>query len=347
MSLPKQVRQTIDEAKRIEEELRRQRETPAEAPPPAEAQPMAEAQPPEETPAPPAASSEPIEVSAPPPPEPPATPTVPKSDYDQLAHQYRTLQGIHRSLVQARTELEQRVVALTRELEAVKQQQSTPPPQTQSLTKEEIEEYGPDLIGVIERKAQEVAAPLHAQVRLLTERNQFLENSLRSVSQVQATSAEEAFVSGLARLVPDWETTNYDPNFLAWLDLPNPFSVNESRKQTLDRAVAHGDFRIAASFFTAFKAESGNLQPSSSAPAAQPTPTRQPVQVPPLESQAAPAQRSAPDQTAQARGKIWTQQEVGRFYQDVTNGKYRLNPQEKQRIEREIFTAQKENRIAA
>jgi len=275
---------------------------------------------------------------------------VPKSQFDELVHQYRTLQGIHRSQMQARGEMEQRIATLTQQVQTLtarSQQPSSPPPQkSTALTPEEIEEYGEDLIGVIEKKAREVAAPLQTQLdstvaayRQLQERNQYLESHLQGVTQAQNEGREEAFFSKLPALVPDWETLNYDAGFLAWLNQPNPFHAGETRKQGLDLAVQNFNPEAAAVFFTAYKAEN---------PTVPVTPKNQPVSVPSLESQAQPAQRSTPDVVRPTpQGRVWTQGEITKFYRDVTDGKYRTNPNEKQRIEREIFTAQRENRIAA
>lgn len=78
-----------------------------------------------------------------------------------------------------------------------------------------------------------------------------------------------------------------------------------------------------------------SAQPSAPAPA----------QRPDISAQAQPTSRAAPDIAPVNSGKQWTQQGISEFYADVTRG--RVTPADKARIEREIFAAQKDNRIAA
>lgn len=334
MALPKQVRQQIAESKRIEGELRAAAETPPADPaqPPAEA-PVAQ-QPAEPAPAAPVAAAKP----------------VPDARYEELLQQHRSLQGIHRTLVRSNENLQSQAQGLQEQysrLAAEVEQlrtQKTPPNPTPSvapITPEEMREFGPDLINVIERKAQEVAAPLNqalvetrAKAEALERRNAELEQKLNGVSNAQAQSAQDAFQARLLALVPDFNTLNYDKKFLSWLSQVDPLDARRRTLQDrLDEATQVGDADAVASFFNTFK----------SLVAAAPTPA--PAPKPDLVAQAQPASRAAPDNAPAKAGRLWTQLEISAFYSDVARGKY--TPQDKARIEKEIYAAQKDNRIAA
>lgn len=331
MSLPKQVRQQIADAKRIESEMR-SAETPVEpTPPPAPVNP--------ETPV--------VAAPAPAPAPTPAPQPQMDSQHAELLQQYRTLQGIHRTLQRSNSELQSKaqglqsqVSELSTEVEQLRAKVSAAPtPSVAPVTPEEIKEFGPDLISVIERKAQEVAAPLNQMVasmraegEALKQRNAELEQQLNGVTRTQAENAQARFQADLMRLVPDFNTLNFDSNFLSWLSQVDPLDARRrSLQERLNEAVEYGDAEAVAGFFNAFR----------KVVSAQPAPTPKVD----LAAQAQPASRSAPDAAPAVSGRQWTGANIDKFYADVARGKY--TPQEKQRIEREIFTAQKDNRIAA
>lgn len=333
MSLPKQVRQQIAEAQRIEGEIRA-----AAATPPAD--PAVAPQP---SPAPQPAAAAPT----PPSPAPaPAAATDPK--YEELVQQYRSLQGIHRTLVRTNGEQQSKMQGMQAQLNELSTEIGTlrtaaaaapsPAATIAPITPEEIKEFGPDLINVIERKAMEIAAPLNQALRdsntkmeALAARNAELERQLVGVTQVQAQTANQNFETRLRALVPDIDVLNFNAQFLAWLSQADPLDARKrTLQQRLDEAVQLGDAEAAASYFAAYK---------SLVKAATPQPN------PNLAAQAQPASRAAPDSANQPTGKTWTQAEIASFYDGVTRGRY--SPQEKARIEGEIYKAQRENRIAA
>lgn len=333
MALPKQVRQQIEDANRIEGEMRAAQAAESSAPAePASAAPTVVATP----------AAEP-EAQAPAPAPQPAP--QPDAQYAELLQQYRSLQGIHRTLARTNSDLQSQVQTLQASVQSLTgevERQRQPQPKAQpvsSITDEEVKEFGPDLISVIERKAQEVAAPLNAQLAQaqdtlarLAARNAELEQSLNNVSQVQADTAQTTFVSRLTQLVPDFNVLNYDNNFLSWLSQVNPLDPRKhSLQDQLNDAVQLGDADAAAKFFLTFKSLVAQAQ------VAKPKPD--------LAAQAQPTSRAAPDVTPVATGKQWSQADISAFYDGVTRGRY--SPAEKARIEKDIYAAQRENRIAA
>lgn len=334
MSLPKQVRQQIAEAQRIEGELR------AAAPVPVAEGALATPQP---SPAPQPAAAAPAPASAP----------QPDQKYEELAQQYRTLQGIHRTLVRTNGEQQSRMQGLqaqheqlSAEVEQLRKQLVTaaavsPANTVAPITEAEIKEFGPDLINVIERKAREVAAPLtqalneaNAKLEKHVARNAELERQLNGVTNTQAKNATEAFETRMRALVPNINVLNYDSKFLSWLSQADPLDARRrTLQERLNEAVETGDAEAAANFFRAYETL------VAQAAAAAPKPNAN------LAAQAQPASRAAPDSQQQPVGKVWTQLEISAFYDGVTRGRY--SPQEKTRIEKEIYKAQQDNRIAA
>lgn len=330
MALPKQVRQQIEEAARIGEELAAAAKAPEPAPPAADPAPPQE---------PPAAPTEPAAAA-------PVPAPAPDAQYQELLQQYRSLQGIHRSLTRSNGELQSQVQTLqaqvrqvTEELERVRNA-APKPPTFNPLTPEEVKDFGPDLISVIERKAQEVAAPLkaeleaaRAQLQKFSTRNEELERSLNGMASTAQNAAFEGFKARLVQLVPDVNVLNHDQNFLSWLSQVDPLDTHgRTLQERLDEAVNALNAEAAAGFFSAFKKLA----------AARPQPTDPKAN---LAAQAQPESRGGPDAPARSQGKVWTRTEIEAFYTDVSRGKY--TPQEKQRIEREIYQAQRDNRIAA
>lgn len=342
MPLPKQVQQQIAEAKRIEGEIRDAQTAP----------PSDESTPPNVSEA-PIAAAEPV-VAAPAPVEPVAPAPAPQpsvgDQYAELLHQYRTLQGIHRTLVRTNTELQSQVqtlqasvTSMTSEIEQLKQRPAQPSAPSAPLSAEEIEQYGEGLISVIERKARELTVPLNEQLSQanqelakLKEHNTRLEQSLNGVNQQQAETRVNAFQQRLISLVPDINALNYDQGFLTWLAQADPLDARRrTLQQRLDEAVQIGDADAVANFFHTYRRLT-TPQPVS------PAPSSSSAQM----AQAQPMSRSGPDaDTSGQSGKRWTQKEIGDFYADVSKGKY--SPAEKTRIERDIYAAQKDNRIAA
>lgn len=335
MALPKQVRQQIADAKRIEGELKAAQEAAPAAP--------ADPTPPTPTPEPQAAAPAPAATPAPAP-----APAAPKPDaqYAELLQQHRSLQGIHRGMVRTNNELQSQVQTLqasvqtlTTEVEQLRQRPAQPQTTSSVITDAEVAEFGPDLISVIERKAQQVAAPLNtklaettAELEQVKKRNLQLEQSFGEMQHVQQENAQDKFTADLTRLVPNLNALNYDQKFLSWLTQVDPLDARRrTLQQRLDEAVELGDAEAAAGFFRTYL--------SIVARAAPPAPKTD------LSSQAQPVSRPAPDAPPAPAGKRWTQQGISEFYADVARG--RFSPADKARIEREIFTAQKENRIAA
>jgi hypothetical protein len=64
-----------------------------------------------------------------------------------------------------------------------------------------------------------------------------------------------------------------------------------------------------------------------------------------LEKQVTPGRARSAGTPQTNKGKVYTPEDIKKFFNDVRSGKYRGREQERDRIERDIFNAQRENRI--
>lgn len=302
--VPRQVQAGEEEADRLIEELNKQRQQPSDAPP-------ADATPPSDTAAQRNASETPTQ-------SPPDSQGTPPAQEESWEHRYKVLQGKYDSevprLAQDFRSSKSRIAELEAELLSLK----TASP-TQPLVKpEEIEQYGPELIDIARRVAQEEIGKKQTEIdQLKLKLNQFQE--------VTTNTAERDFVRSLGELVPDWRQLNEDKSFLKWLDGIDEFT-GATRQELLTRAEQARDAVRAAKFFTSFKQTSSTWAANSTQSLQQ--------QVTPPTSQAAP--------TPPAK-KIWTRPEIADFYSRVRRGS--VSDKDVAAIEADINAALSEGRI--
>ncbi len=205
------------------------------------------------------------------------------------------------------------------------------------LKPEEIADYGDELISVIQRGAQEVFNP---EVAALREEISQLKKQLGGVSQTLTTSQRDSVLDVLTREVPDWKSLNEDEMFLHWLDQTDTFS-GEPRQKLLDRAFESADAARVVAFFKGYLNESAALQPP---PQVSAPPARNPQTK--LDDMVAPGKPKGQSGGAQKGDKrMWTQQQIAQFYQDVNKGKYKNQPDKQAALEHDIVAAGREGRI--
>jgi hypothetical protein len=228
---------------------------------------------------------------------------------------------------------------LTQRLAQLEERQKPPPqPKPLQLTPDEINDYGEDFIGMVQRIAQHTVegkiAPLAQEVGR-TQRQV-------GVHQNQGMHAQ------MTALYPDWEKMNeYEP-FVQWTQLPDPYS-GVIRGTLMQEAWNAGDARRVNAFFQGFLAEEAALNPAGAGrQAATPLapPNGAPAPAPPLTLTrlAAPGgARSAQSQPAEKR--VYTPEDITRFYTEVAAGKWRHRDQERAAVDLDIHQAQHEGRI--
>lgn len=266
---------------------------------------------------------------------------------DDAEHRYRSLKG------RFDAEMAKRDAQIEGLRDLIANLQSAPPPPPQNkpvetfsagpdteLSEDERRDYGPDLIGLVEKIAKRVAYDVAGKVR---EEVQQVQRTVGSVQETTNQTAHERFLAALTSSVSDWETMNGDPEFLRWLGQPDPYS-GVPRQSLLNKAVEDKSAARAAAFFQGYKRELQAVSPQGSQPAAT-SPASQPGQRVPLESLAAPG-RAKPGASGAPQDKpTYTRSAITKFYDDVRRGAFRGREAEQARMEADIIAATREGRI--
>ena len=267
-----------------------------------------------------------------------------KDEEETYEQRWRSLQGMYNAEVPRlhaeRRELTNRVQQLEQLLASMTAKPSgqAETPAEKLITEQDIEDYG-DSIDVMRRVFREEAGALkqeNAQLRQMLQQMQAnVVPKVQQLSQRQAVSSEQAFWAELQTAVPDWQGINTSREFQSWLLEVDPLT-GVPRQTYLEDAQRNLDARRVVNFFTAWKGQAG-------VPNARSTRTAQSASE--LEKQVAPGRgRSGGNKTA-GEPKTYTQEDIKRFFTDVQKGKYKGKETERDRIERDIFAAQREGRI--
>jgi hypothetical protein len=283
----------------------------------------------------------------------PATEHKPGDDNVQeetIVQKYRTLQGMYNAEVprlhQQNREMTQRVQQMEQLLASLsaqqsQQQQSQASPVVDKLvTDKDVEEYGESL-DVMRKVSREELIPVAqrlAQIeQMLRQVQANVVPQVQAVAQRQQVSAEQQFWAELAAAVPDFQRINGNEAFQSWLLEADPLT-GITRQTYLDDAQRSLDARRVANFFRAWLEITGQATVAQS--------TGRVAAGPELEKQVAPGRsRSGGAATSTGKAKVYTPDDIKNFFNDVRSGKYKGREQERDRIERDIFSAQRENRI--
>ena len=272
---------------------------------------------------------------------------------ETYAQRWRTLQGQFNAEVPrlrgANKELQARVAQLENLLSSLSSAPSAAPSaQPQSVQKlvtdDDVAEYG-ESIDMMRKVTREEVGSLQGKIAqlegVIANLTQSVSGSVipqvQRVAQQQAASAEERFWSSLAQRVPNWQQINNDQDFQSWLLEIDPLT-NTSRQTHLEIAQRDLDVNRVIAFFNAFTAASGKFAPQANA-----QPNRSASE---LEKQIAPGRaRGSAGGTANQTAKTYTPEDIKKFFNDVRSGRYKGRETERDRIERDIFAAQREGRI--
>lgn len=178
----------------------------------------------------------------------------------------------------------------------------------QTVSSEDEEAFGADLIAVMKKVARQEAAALEKIQKAEVQR---VNNKIESVEKTQAATAGDKFMEDVAKAVPDWETVNADPKWLDWLDEYSP-ETGAPRQIALDAASNMLDSVRTAALFKAYKLTQAEKSPEivTEITAAQKAQEE-------LKRQVAPAKTvvSAP---VVSTGQLWTGKEYEQAF-DVRN----------------------------
>lgn len=262
---------------------------------------------------------------------------------DSWEQKYKTLQGMYNAEVPKLTaqnrELSSRVSQMEELLSNLSNQpvQQAPMSNDPLITDKDVQEYG-DSIDVMRRAAREELAQSNARVAQLEQTIRQLQTSVvpqvQQMSHRQAQSAEQSFWSELSSKVPNWNEINDNQEFQSWLLDVDPLT-GITRQTYLEDAQGQLDVNRVARFFQSWPG-------ANSTPVAQ---TSRKAQTSQLEKQVAPGRGRSSASAMPSEGQTYSPDDIKGFFEAVRKGKYKGREDERGRIERDIFAAQREGRI--
>jgi hypothetical protein len=271
--------------------------------------------------------------------------TVPE---ESVLQKYKTLQGMYNAEVprlhQQNREMSQRVQQMEQLLASLSAQQSqtttSQPQQAEKfVTEKDVEEYG-ESIDMMRKVSREELAAVAQRIAKIEQMLQQVQSNVvpqvQNLAHRQQMSAEQQFWADLASAVPNFREVNGNEAFQSWLLETDPLT-GITRQTYLDDAQRSLDARRVANFFRTW------LEITGQAAVAQSTGR---ASNPELEKQVAPGRsRGAGSANSTNKAKTYSPDDIRAFFDAVRSGKYKGREQERDRIERDIFAAQRENRI--
>lgn len=308
----------------------------APAPPPAAA-PVAEQAPLEPAP-PPQALASPAEVPSAPAEAPAAAPPSENADWQQRALTAEgRLQATRQDLGQLQEQYYREVVQHQRAQRQTAKPRREPPPPKQYLTPKDTEDFGPELLDVAQRAAQQVVAPV---VHTLEQQNAELRRQLAAQNKTAMDMAVEV-------AVPNFRAIDNDPRWHRWLMGIDVLS-GRVRQQLLNEAISAGSAPRVISFFKSFlneEAATGHIAATPPAPAVLEQPRAPAV---PMASLAAPGRgvpASGGDSHIPLDKPTYTRAQIATLYSQHRKGAYVGREAEWARLEVDIIAAGREGRI--
>lgn len=256
---------------------------------------------------------------------------------------YKTLQGMWKKdvpeLQSENATLKARLAEMETKLHEASQQTEQPQEAKRYLTDDDIEEFGDDMIGIVRRAAKEEFAPELARIEA---ENQRLKQQLDGVGSSVVQTERQRVLSVLDGQLPNWREINQSSEFMEWLQQVDPYS-GQKKHNLLLSAFENNDIDRTLAFFKGFQTETAAVNTEGQA-TTQRTPQ---VDVDKLVAPGTPKASGGSARTQEKSSRIWTEQEIGSFYNAVAAGKYRSEAKvkEKNRIEREIEKAVQEQRV--
>jgi hypothetical protein len=272
-----------------------------------------------------------------------------KDAEETLNQKYRTLQGMYNAEVprlhQQNRELNGRIQQMEQLLATMSAQQATGRPagaqmQIEALvTDKDQEEYGESL-DVMRRVTREELIPVAQKIaqidRLLQQLQVNVVPQVKNLAQRQAMTAEQQFWADLGGMVPNWKDINDDEDFKTWLLEVDPLT-GISRQTILEDAQNNLDVRRVGNFFKSWLEITGQANVAQN--------TQRNVSASELERQVAPGRGRSGGAPTGSTAKTYSPDDIRNFFNDVRQGKYKGREAERDRIERDIFAAQRDGRI--
>jgi hypothetical protein len=265
---------------------------------------------------------------------------------EDWGHKYKTLQGMYNAEVprlhQQNRELTTRLQQLEQLMATLPKVTESAPPSVTHLTDEDMAEYG-ESVEVMRRAAREEVATLAAKLASIEQSIAQVQSQVipqvQHIARDQQNHAEQRFWATLAQEVPNFREVNGDAGFQQWLLAQDPMT-GLNRQTYLEDAQSNLDAGRVVSIFNTWLA--------SNAGQASPTAKKLSSANSQLEKQVAPGRsRTSGSAPPSSQSRTYTYQDIQKFYDDVRQGKYRGREKDRDRIERDIFSAQQDGRIVA
>ena len=319
MALPKQVEAQLRELEALEKQL-----TDAQNPAPADPTPNPAEPPQDPQPAP----AEPKPV------EPTPTPTEPVVAEEKWEQKYKTLKGMYDAEVPRLhadlRDLKAQVDALRKAAETKPVEPAKPAVAEKLVTDADVEAFGSDLIEVQRKVAREVAAEFRGELDAMRAENEKLREQLNSTgTQV----SEASFEQRLYRMVPDFETVNADPKWIAWLNEVDPL-LRAPRATVAQQAFNRGDAEGVAHYVAMFKKSIAPVEPTAD-------------KTTELELQIQPNRSATSTPPTSQKGKVYTNADIEKMFRKATDLGVKGRTEEAKKLEAEIDAAFMEGRVTA
>ena len=267
---------------------------------------------------------------------------------ETLLQKYKTLQGMYNAEVprmhQQNRDMQQRIQHMEQLLASVSQQSAAAqqPQSAQKLVSDkDVEEYGESL-DVMRRVSREELNPIVGRLSQIEDLLRQMQTSVvpqvQAVAQRQQVSAEQMFWADLTNAAPNWRDINDNADFQSWLLETDPLT-GITRQTYLEDAQRGLDARRVSNFFLTW------LEKSGQASVAQSTERGLPSAASELEKQVSPGRSRSTGTSQASKERTYTPDDIKKFFNDVRAGKYKGRDQDRARLERDIFAAQREGRI--
>jgi hypothetical protein len=255
---------------------------------------------------------------------------------ETTTQKYRTLQGMYNAEVprlhQQNRELQQRLASMEQLMATMSSQPTKPATKEALVTQQDIDDYG-DSIEMMRKVAREEFGAYLGKINTIEKSITQVVPQVQTIAQQQRLSAEQQFWADLASTVPNFRQINDNKQFQKWLLEVDPLT-GIKRQTYLEDAQRSLDARRVASFFITWLSQ--NPQKSNKSTNSQRSQ---------LETQIAPGRSRSSSGNNVNEPRTYTPKDISTFFADVRMGKYKGKEQERDRIERDIFAAQKDGRI--
>lgn len=266
-----------------------------------------------------------------------------KNKEETWQQKYKSLQGMYNADVPRLNSQNRELASRISQLEGLLGNMQNQPIQTPSvpseplITEDDVKEYG-DSIDIMRKAAREEVATANSRMATLENQIRQLQGVVPQVQQVQAQQKqtnEQAFWASISRAVPNWNEINTNNNFQNWLLETDPLT-GITRQTYLEDAQKQLDSGRVINFFKLWQEGNGSQNTAQ--------PNRK-VQNSQLEKQVAPGRSRSNGATVSGEPPTYSSDDIKTFFNDVRMGKYKGREDERGRIERDIFAAQREGRI--